>query len=501
MSGYVQDGIDELRLKKIAKKYMKTWFLLDLLLLTFDVITLLLLTHGTLTLFNYKDRRLHGWHGPSATFRQDQILYALRCFLVCRFFKVNSKMERRFGWRIQSVPHRIKLGVVNLAWLILLCCHISACGFYAVGTIYDGQEGSWVEANLEGKTIGVKYMLSLQWALAQFSLGTTDVHAGSFAEASYAAGVTLIAAFLMLLLFGRLVTAVIQLGSTPQGKREQEMASLMEYLHQCRAPASLRSRIWVTVAERSAVADTSGQRIHEDDVSILLACLPRALQDELRISVYAPVFSVHPFFSELELGSGAGREAVKLHGAISEVELQAEQVLFSADWVAKSMYFVVLGDLRYCTMALGADAEKEKKVGPWFCEPALWIQWKHRGEVTAVTHTELFALDAQRFQTIMKQAFPQVAWCWRYARGFQKYADANLNDIDIDTGALNKLVASALAEDESTGLGTSVNAESRRGAMDGDVFRSGSDGPSSHTGASLERVTLPQELPGLIEEA
>jgi len=471
-SGYVHDGLDEMRLKYIAWRYGRTWLGLDALLLALESFTLIMLTHGTFTLLTYEDsdedRRLHGWHGLSKTLREDTVLYAVRCLLVLRALKMYSKMKRRISWRIQSQATRIKMGVVNLVCFILLCCHISACGFYAIGIMYNGEDNSWVWINLEGKSLGVKYVLSLQWSLAQFTLGTTGVHPGSYGEASYAAGVTLIAAFLLLMLFARIVAAIAELASTSQGKRSKEMSTLMEYLLQCHAPPELRSRIWTTTMERSAYPETDGRRIHEDDVPIL-ACLPHRLQDELRAVALRPTFIAHPLFRELEFGLGASpaegsHMANKLHSGISEVGLRAGQVLFSDGELAENMYFVARGDLSYCTTIVDATAPKLTTPGPWFSEPPLWIKWLHRGEMTATTYSELFALNTLRFQDMMKQELPEAALCWEYAKAFAEYAHEaklKLTDIYIDKDALEKLVhvASKNSQERNGGSGIGESPE------------------------------------------
>lgn len=455
MSGYVHDGVDELRMKHIACRYIRTWFGVDVVLLALEIVTLIMLTHGTFNLVEFEDgqhgaRRLHGWHAGSPTVRKDTVLYAIRCLLVLRLAKMYCKMNRRLGWRIKSQATRIKLGVANTVGLILLCCHIAACGFYGIGIIYEADDDSWVETNLASKSLGVKYVLSLQWSLAQFTLGTTGVHPGTFGEASYAAGVTLVAASLLLVLFARVVTAILDLASTSEGKRSKEMSTLMEYLLQCRAPPALRSRIWTTTLERSHHPETVGRRIHEDEVPIL-ACLPHRLQDELRSVAFSPTLTTHPLFRELEFGLGGAqgegnRLANKLHGAISEVGLRAGQVLFVDGQVAESMYFTARGELSYSTTIVDTTATKKMKPGPWFSEPALWIYWEHRGEMTAATYAELFALNAHRFQDIMKQELPEAALCWQYAKAFATYADESklkLTDIFVDQDALDKLVHKA----------------------------------------------------------
>lgn len=95
---------------------------------------------------------------------------------------------------------------------------------------------------------------------------------------------------------------------------------------------------------------------------------------------------------------------------------------------------------------------KELRAGPWFSEPALWMSWQHLGEMTALTHTELFCLEAHRFQELMLQELPDAAICWRYAKAFATHAKQcgiGLTDVYIDRVALEQLVSSARWDDSS----------------------------------------------------
>jgi len=422
-------------------------FSTDALLFLIDVSTLLLLSHFTFNLLNYDDR-LNGTHiaGP---WQDVNILHAVRCLLALRLWKVHGKIEKRMGWRIQSQTLRNKLGVLQVVFLILLCCHIGACGFYAVGIIYDGQDRSWVEVNLVGKQLGIKYAQLLQWSLAQFTLGTTEVHAGNFAEHAYSASISLIAAFLLVLLFGRLVGSALELENATNGKKRQQLSTLMEYLLQCRVPAPLRSRIWATATQRAGQVAACGERVHEEGVTIL-TCLPQELRAELHTSVYSPTFLRHPFFRELEQGPNnsfaCGHAFRALPTVITEVALFPDQVLFSPGHAGKQMYFTVQGELGF-SMSGGAlqPPSMANRAGPWFSEPPLWISWRHRGKLTALVRSELFSLEAKGFQELMMEEPRAAALCRRYARAFAIYVkqcQGQLTDICIDSDALDTLVSS-----------------------------------------------------------
>merc|ERR1712070_115663 len=297
------------------------------------------------------------------------------------------------------------------------------------------------------------YMMSLTWSLAQFTVATTTVQPGSFAECAYSVGITLLASFMLLMLFSDVVYAALQAVSTANGKRQQQLSLLMEYLVQGHVPPDLRSRVWATANERAAKRTTRGSRVHEEEVAIL-ACLPQILKSELRTAVYAPTLKQHPLFDVLSVTT-----TTSVLATLSDLALRSDCVLFSTGDVAVSMYFVAAGELRYrlaseyhkagghrSANSLGSESTGEV-AGPWFCEPALWIHWKHRGEMTAAVHSELYALNCKRFQVLMLQAPQSAGLCRCYAKLFANYVKQHtpdMTDVYIGYEALRGLVALSL---------------------------------------------------------
>merc|ERR1712087_785777 len=43
------------------------------------------------------------------------------------------------------------------------------------------------------------------------------------------------------------------------------------------------------------------------------------------------------------------------------------------------------------------------KPGMWIAEPGLWLQWENQGELTAVSHSVLLAIDAKDFEQVLSE--------------------------------------------------------------------------------------------------
>jgi hypothetical protein len=137
------------------------------------------------------------------------------------------------------------------------------------------------------------------------------------------------------------------------------------------------------------------------------------------------------------------------------------------------MYFLVQGELSYAITDEESESKKAachrvssrvsdvpfgepdaissgKESFEWFSEAALWMQWEHRGTMTAEIHSELFAVEAKRFQEMMSQEPRCAGLCGAYARAFVDLAklEKRLTDISIvDESVLQNIVSNALGED------------------------------------------------------
>lgn len=87
--------------------------------------------------------------------------------------------------------------LARLAFFILLILavnHYIACFWYAIGVSNAEDDMTWVRAqNLEGMTVEYPYVMSLHWALTQFSPSTNDIVAVNGRERTFAIFVVLFA--------------------------------------------------------------------------------------------------------------------------------------------------------------------------------------------------------------------------------------------------------------------------------------------------------------------
>jgi len=84
--------------------------------------------------------------------------------------------------------------------------------------------------------------------------------------------------------------------------------------------------------------------------------------------------------------------------------------------------------------------------GQWFCEPILWVRWKHVGMLAASTHTELYGLNSQAFIDHSRNSHPDFQEVCVYARYWLKKvweSGVPVTDVSCDLEMLHSITHDA----------------------------------------------------------
>merc|ERR1712242_502578 len=76
---------------------------------------------------------------------------------------------------------------------------------------------------------------------------------------------------------------------------------------------------------------------------------------------------------------------------------------------AKEVCIAVSGKLSYASSF--DDEAVDVSAGAWLAEMALWTQWEHRGQLTAMSTTDLALLNCGCFQALVAAAGGPVLSC------------------------------------------------------------------------------------------
>lgn len=434
--GFYVNGVLESRVKQTAKRYLTTWFLVDICLVTCDWI-----------MFGIEVSGIDSYHLSYLMY--GRVLRLLRFLRLVRLLKLHSM----FNKLLESIHSEYMLTFMRVSEhvLFIVCLnHFIACAWYWIGTLNTGE--TWIEDNFrDWHTTTYRYMTSLHWSLTQFTPASMEVFPTNAGERTYNVCVVILAMVTFSTFISSITEAMTRLRKSNGRKAAQELV-LRQYLGENQVSMQLAMRIW-RYLEHGAKA----RRLRKmwRDVELFRE-IPDSLQMDLHHEVYMPILTGHPFFNLYNEQSPVAMRAI-CHYATQEVSLVSEQVLFGEGQVADKMFFIIEGLVEYSrhhgSELSGAWIKQSKLTYPdWMCEAVVWVRWFYHGNAVAKQVSSLLALHAPTLHQIMKEYLGTVPYCCNYAERFAEYVRSNSGycDFEEDAGKMESMAQEAFEYVEST---------------------------------------------------
>jgi hypothetical protein len=402
-------------LVKIAKAYMRTWFLLDVMLVTVDWIIVAL-------------DAVDSEQSMLGLFRVGKVVRVIRMMRVVRLLRL---LKLRQYWihveeRIQSRHVLVTLGIVKVLMMIVVINHFVACLWWLAGNT-DAGPGytTWVSAHETVKDItktGItyQYTTSLHWSITQFTPAAMEVFATNPLERIVSVVVIVFALVTFSSFVSSITKAMQDLGKLNNEHGEQ-LVVFQRFLRSRKISTELSVRMRRHLEHRLVGGKT---RIEERDVE-LLKLLSKPLLMELHMEVYTGYLECHPFFEKFSEFNLMGIRKL-CHTAIEEQTLSRHDILFSVGDTASKVYFVHSGMLSYIPNWFPI-AENVYPCGEgqgWLCEACLWTTWTCVGDAEGEERANLFSVDAELFHEVVKSCKGHILQPVRYAKIFVEYLNS-----------------------------------------------------------------------------
>jgi len=413
VSGFVtSDGTIEMRPSKICRRYVRSWFCLDVLVVGVDWLELVMSAFA-------EGLGIARLGKASRIFR---ILRMIRLLRLARMTEVLSFLTER----INSEKLVIVLDILKLLVIMVGGGHGVACIWYALGKAESSE--NWLkEFEYVDEHLGFRYVMSLRWAMSQFAGGMDEVHPVSMIENVYAIVVFLFAFWSGAVFLSILTSSMTQfyiIGS----QTSQQLVTLRQYLAQNRISNKLALR--VTRNAQHAMAEQ--QRSMPEAGVLLIKKVSEPLRVELHFEMFSPMLCVHPFFARYIVECPHVVRKV-CHQAMEKAAVSVGDIIFNVGEIPAKpkMFIVTMGQLRYNSVADGKHIVNE---GQWISEAPLWVPWVHRGLLVAVADSYLCTLAAKEFQAIVDQ-FEHIGFDPRdYAKRFAEELNNHVGEVNDLTG-------------------------------------------------------------------
>lgn len=404
ITGVVVKGVTHMEAWFILKVYLRTWFILDIIVVVPDwIFTIMELTDGEES-------------GGAAD--SGKLLRALRFFRTIRLLRL-AKLQRIIMLlrdRIESESTFIVVMIAKYLSMLLMLSHLLAALFWVIGTLSkNGGDPNWIETQDFGeKQVFYKYLTSLHWALCMFTPGSMSVQPQNVPERLMAITI-LVCGLVVFTAFISSVTASIAQLRALQGDKGKTLWMLRRFLRQHGISQGLSFRV-LRYAENALYA-AKDRKLAMHQVSAF-----NHLTDQLRTEVtFEAVYSclsVHPVFEQMVRTTNV--TMFRLVGtALSQRPLAKDDVLFTYGQQASHMHLVVSGEVGYIKRI--NDAESAAVTDDWLCEPILWVPWGHVGAAHALMSSELVSVTSATFIEVMKLDVPTMSFLVSYAQKFAEH--------------------------------------------------------------------------------
>lgn len=378
-TGHFEKGVLVLDSRKIAKHYLKRWFLFDLCVIVLDYILL----------------GMDGFGSREALPDSTQVLQVIRMIRVGRLLKWNQ-MFASLRERFDSQYWITQMSIVNIIIQILLMYHVVACIFFGLGKLNESQV-SWIQTyDLTNAEFGYQYTTTLHWALCQLGMGSNIIEATNLVERLFGIVVVLFA----IITFSSLVSLMTSLLTSLHNAREQELHEfrlLRSFLVRNQIPGSLSQRVKNFLQHSYTL---QREVISETQVP-LLSLLSKNLQGELQFARYQRSLSFLVFVADALLAGDNLQHREVAHeiaaNAVTQTFLATSEVVFYAGNVAEHVFLATSGALLY----LQNRGKTVADIDTWISEMTLWTPWTFCGDLLTQDLTVLVMVEQSSFCDIV----------------------------------------------------------------------------------------------------
>lgn len=419
---------------RITKRYLKTWFLLDAIVVIPDWFTRLAQDDGS-----------NVWASMGRIIRSAR---AVRVIRLLRLLKLQKMINKIYDC-IDSEYLFIVMDILRLLLFIIVLNHVIACLWYQLGRIgLDNpaefrfnwlQDTGYEEVIL--KTVVWQYTTALHWSLTQFTPAGMDVFARNVMERIMSVIVLGFAVIIFSSVLASVSASMTALRNL-QGDTKKQFWLLRRYLRKKKVTIPSRVRI---IKFLEHVTLLQAKTVKMVDVK-LLNRLSSPLTELLNYEIHKDTVMNYPFLNYV--GGILQSILVKLcASSVKQVQFAHQDCIFRAGDLGEHMYFLCSGHLKYAWP--GSRYNEELREGDWLAEATLWTQWSHCGMcVVSSQPTVLTLLSPQGFANVMRLSQCSFFLCRRFAFSFVSMlnnAGSSVSDLPWDPNDVAELTRESAA--------------------------------------------------------
>ncbi|CAK0845283.1 unnamed protein product, partial [Prorocentrum cordatum] len=408
----------------ILRRYMRSWFLIDMATLVPDWIIEVIDFGNSNTPMTSCDTSVEGATAVKLL-KNLRIMRLMRLTRIARLKKIWQMVKDR----IYSLTVNIAVNILTMLLLLLVLSHFISCLWYTISDVSEGDNRWLAYYNFEGMDWSYVYATCLHWSLTRHDGGFTpasmDIQPQNFPERVYTISVVVCALVGFSYVVGSITASLAQLRSVTE-EESKLFWDLRVYLKRNAVEHTLAIRIqrYLVDAWRYQAGNKTFSQIK------ILTMLSEQLHNELLFNLHADHLNVYPLIEALLDVSPV--TAFRLaRTAILSKQFAYLDPMFIYGEKPSHMSIVKQGRFEYKRMTSKGEVLREMvdKGEDWIAEPVLWsTQWYHLGDCVAVDTSSLILVDPHKFCEEAKRNPAAWSLVTTYCRNFLAW----LNSTDSD---------------------------------------------------------------------
>lgn len=308
----------------------------------------------------------------------------------------------------------LMLAVVRNLAVILLSNHYIACVWFLIGSsAQDTEAECWVSREgIADEDMWMQYTVSVQWSLAQFTPGASLIQIKCRIERAFYIFVLVYGLVLGTCFVSSITTIMNAVWSLTRYNTSQNFL-LKKFLKENSVSRNLSTRILRYV---DYVLELRHKKTHHSKVHYL-QLLSGPLHWELQREIHSKILNIHPVFASYSASASPALLQI-CATALSNIIYAKKDRVFHQSKEAKEMFFLVSGAFVYHVKATINHREIPITVkldeNTYFCEAALWLLWRTRGEMRALAESDALVVNSKKFREA-SMAYPAAATLGRAA--------------------------------------------------------------------------------------
>eukprot|EP00439_Symbiodinium_sp_Y106_P086557 s46_g34.t1 len=470
------DGHLELRPRQLLKRYWRSWFGIDLMVISIDAALLI----AELV----QDRA----PAPARSARYLRTLRLLRLLRLLRVAKLQRELTKLANSFLSTYAFMV-MRVVSGLMMILAVNHIIACCWYGLGrwTLENGS--SWLmNAGIADASLADSYATSIHWALTQFTPATNNVAPVNFVERFFAVWVILLA----MGTFSSFISSITATVSTLRASRSEQFkhhSSLVRFFNE----RNLSTETYAKINDALKKQGMYDIRLKETEVSLL-----RGVPEHLKVVLHEEMF-MNSLLSLRIWDHWSHEDDLLIHRQICHLAM-VEHVAspgndaFMPGTECTEVYLLDQGNMGYIARQFATFEAEFVSPGQVLCLPCLWAEWLHRGRLTANGGTTAYynGINCEKFCSLVKQHGNPL---WQYLQIYGILVIGEIEHMDAeDIFVTDKTLAEDKMHDIATRAGRFADMVNSRHDSEKASFMAtlGAVGHHHHHNRKAGRALKPQ---------